>query len=123
MKILVEKELVYQISGCVFAVYKELGHGFLEKVYEKALRIELERQGFTVEVQKPIQVMYKGEVVGDYLADIVVTNKIIIELKAQSNLHKAHETQIINYLKATGIEVGLLVNFAYPKATIKRYVL
>ncbi|MBC8318216.1 MAG: GxxExxY protein [Desulfobulbaceae bacterium] len=120
---LVEKELVYQISGCVFAVYKELGHGFLEKVYEKALRIELERQGFTVEVQKPIQVMYKGEVVGDYLADIVVTNKIIIELKAQSNLHKAHETQIINYLKATGIEVGLLVNFAYPKATIKRYVL
>lgn len=123
MKILIEKELVYQITGCVFTVYKELGHGFLEKVYENALRIELARQGLNVQVQKPIQVMYKGEVVGDYIPDIIVNNKVVIELKAQNNLHKAYETQVINYPKATGIQVGLLVNFAYPKASIKRYVL
>jgi len=120
---LIEKELVYQINGCVFTVYKELGHGFLEKVYENALRIELESQGLNVQVQKPIQVLYKGEVVGDYLPDIIVNDKVVVELKAQNNLHKAHETQVINYLKATGIQVGLLVNFAYPKASIKRYVL
>lgn len=83
----------------------------------------MERQGLKVEVQKSIQVIYKGEVVGDYLADMIVNNKVVIELKAQKNLHPAHETQIINYLKATGIQVGLLVNFAFPKASIKRYVL
>ena len=74
------------------------------------------------QAQVPIQVHYKGEIVGDYYADLVVEDKVIIELKAQEHLNKAHEAQLLNYLKATKIEVGLLVNFAYPKATVKRFV-
>ena len=74
------------------------------------------------QAQVPIQVYYKGEIVGDYYADLVVEDKVIIELKAQEHLNKAHEAQLLNYLKATKIEVGLLVNFAYPKATVKRFV-
>jgi GxxExxY protein len=74
------------------------------------------------QAQVPIQVHYKGEIVGDYYADLVIEDKVIIELKAQEHLNKAHDAQLLNYLKATKIEVGLLVNFAYPKATVKRFV-
>ena len=120
---LIEKELVYDINGCVFEVYKELGHGFLEKVYENALIIELKNKGLNVESQKPLKVAYKGHLIGEYVADIIVNGKVLIELKAQSNLLKIHEAQILNYLKATGVKVGLLVNFAYPKASVKRFIL
>lgn len=107
----------------MFAVYKELGHGFLEKVYENALCIELKQQGLHVETQNNIKVLYKGNQVGEYIADLIVNQTILIELKAQNSPHKAHEAQLLNYLKATGIKVGLLVNFTYPKATVRRFVL
>jgi len=119
---IIEKELVYKINSCVFEVYRELGHGFLERVYEKALLIEFNSQRLKAQAQVPIQVHYKGEIVGDYYADLVVEDKVIIELKAQEHLNKAHDAQLLNYLKATKIEVGLLVNFTYPKATVKRFV-
>jgi GxxExxY protein len=119
---LLEKKLVYAITGCVYEVYRELGHGFLEKVYENALRQELMAQGFAVQSQVPLAVTYKGETVGDYFADLIVNDRVVIELKAQDKVQKAHGAQILNYLKATGKKVGLLVNFAYPKATVKRFV-
>lgn len=120
---MLEKELCYRIQGCVFEVYRELGHGFLEKVYERALLLELQRQGLSAVVQSPVQVRYKGEEVGDYVADIIVEGRVLLELKAQEKLTQAHTAQVLNYLKATGIRVGLLVNFSYPKADIVRLVL
>lgn len=94
-----------------YIVYNKLGYGFLEKVYEKALKFELEKAGFNVERQKPINVYYDSELVGEYFADLFVENKVIIELKAAETLCENHEFQLINYLKATDIEVGLLLNF------------
>ena len=119
---IIEKDLVYKINRCVFEVYRVLGHGFLEKVYERALLKELIAKGLKAQAQVPIQVHYKGEIVGDYYADLVVEDKVIIELKAQERLNKAQDAQLLNYLKATNVQVGLLVNFAYPKATVKRFV-
>ena len=119
---IIEKDLVFEINKCVFEVYRVLGHGFLEKIYERALLKELRSKGLKAQAQVPIQVHYKGEIVGDYYADLVVEDKVIIELKAQENLSKAYDAQLLNYLKATKIQVGLLVNFTYPKATVKRFV-
>jgi len=116
-------DLTYQINGAIFKVSRTLGAGFLEKVYENALMIELRERGIKSESQAPIRVLYKDETVGEYFADILVEDKIIIELKAVENLSKLHEAQILNYLKATEIQVGLLVNFKHPKAEIKRMVL
>ena len=121
-KKIIQRNLVYKINRCIFEVYRELGHGFLERVYEKALMKELNTQRMKAEAQVPIKVYYKGEVVGDYYADLVVEDKVIIELKAQENLNKAYDAQLLNYLKATNMQVGLLVNFTYPKATVKRFV-
>jgi GxxExxY protein len=115
-------ELTYQIRGAVFEVSRILGSGFLEKVYEKALIIELLVRGLRAESQVPIEVIYKGEVVGEYFADIVVEGQVIIELKALEQLQKIHEAQLLNYLKATGYKIGLLINFTHPKAEIKRFV-
>ena len=94
-----------------FDVYNELGYGFLEKVYENALVIELENLGLEVEQQIPIKVLYGKAIVGDYIADIVVNNLVILELKAIEKLNSIHEVQLVNYLKATDFEVGLLLNF------------
>jgi GxxExxY protein len=116
-------ELTYQINGAIFEVNRVLGAGFLEKIYEKALLIELRERGLNAECQVPIKVNYKGEIVGDYFADIVVDNKVILELKSVDSLQKIHEAQLLNYLKATGFKIGLLVNFAHPKAEVKRFVL
>ena len=116
-------ELTYQINGAVFEVNRILGSGFLEKVYQKALLIELRKRGLKAQSEVPIQVQYKGELVGDYFADIVVEDRIILELKAIEKLQKVHEAQLLNYLKATGMHVGLLINFTHPKAEIKRMVL
>jgi GxxExxY protein len=91
-------------------------------VNENALVIELKERGLNAECQFPIKVKYKGKIVGDYLADIVVENSIILELKAVDKLQKIHEAQLLNYLKATDYKIGLLVNFTYPKAEIKRFV-
>jgi GxxExxY protein len=115
-------ELTFQIRGAVFEVNKVLGSGFLEKVYENSLIIELKNRKLKAKVQVPIKVEYKGEIVGEYFADIVVEDKIILELKAVETLQKIHEAQLLNYLKATDYKIGLLINFAYPKAEIKRFV-
>ena len=117
-----DKDLTYKIRGCVYEVFRELGAGFLEKVYENALLIELNNQGLKVKVQHPLVVNYKGKLVGEYIVDLLVEDRIVIELKAVSQLLPIHEAQLLNYLKATNINIGLLVNFTHPKATIKRYV-
>ncbi len=115
-------ELTYKINGAIFEVNKVLGSGFLEKVYENALLVEFRKMGLIAKSQVPINVTYKGERVGEYFADIVVEEKVIVELKAIKSLEKIHEAQILNYLKATKYKVGLLVNFTHPKAIIKRFV-
>jgi GxxExxY protein len=115
-------DITYEINGAVFEVNRVLGAGFLEKVYENALVIELQNRGLKAKNQAPIRVRYKGEIVGDYFADIVVEDRVILELKAIDKLQNIHEAQLLNYLKATGYKVGLLVNFRYPKAEIKRMV-
>ena len=115
-------DLTYEINGAVFEVNRVLGAGFLEKVYENALVKELSARGLKTQQQIPINVDYKGFSVGEYFADIVVEDTIIIELKAIDSLKKVHEAQLLNYLKATGTKIGFLVNFTYPKAEIKRFV-
>jgi GxxExxY protein len=115
-------DVTYKINGAVFEVNRVLGGGFLEKVYENALLIELKDRRLKAENQVPIKVHYKGNVVGEYVADILVEDNIILELKAVDQLDKIHEAQLLNYLKATGMRLGLLINFKYPKAEIKRFV-
>jgi GxxExxY protein len=112
-------ELTQQIIGIFYAVYNALGSGFLEKVYENALVIRLQKAGFTVAQQHPIKVYFDGVVVGEYFADLVVNDLIILEIKAVTELIEAHEAQLINYLKATPYEVGLLLNFG-PKPQVVR---
>ena len=116
-------DITYAINGAVFEVNRVLGAGFLEKVYENALLIELQKRGLKAESQVPLTVAYKGEVVGEYFADIVVEDTVIVELKVVDQLQKIHEAQLLNYLKTTGFKAGLLVNFRHPKADIKRLVL
>ena len=116
-------KLTYAINGAIFEVNRVLGPGFLEKVYEKALFIELKERGFYVIAQAPIKINYKGQCVGEYIADLLVEDQVIIELKTVERLEKIHEAQLLNYLKATGLNVGLLVNFKSPKVEIKRFVL
>ena len=117
------RELTYKINGAIFEVHRILGEGFLEKVYENALLLELSKKGLSAKSQVPIKIKYKGTEVGDYYADILVEDQVIVEVKAIESLQKVHEAQLLNYLKATGCKVGLLVNFTYPKAQIKRFVL
>jgi hypothetical protein len=115
-------ELTYRINGAIFEVNGILGAGFLEKVYENALLVELNNRGLKSENQVPIRVKYKGKEVGEYYADIIVEKQVILELKAVDSLQKIHEAQLLNYLKATEYKIGLLINFTYPKAEIKRFI-
>ncbi len=115
-------DITYAINGAVFEVNRVLGPGFLEKVYENALLIELRSRGLKVETQVPIKVLYKDDVVGEYIADIFVEDRVVVELKTVESLEKIHEAQLLNYLKATGLSIGMLVNFRHPKAEIKRLV-
>ena len=112
-------EITEQIIAAFYAVYNTLGYGFLEKVFENALVIELRRRGLRVVQQMPITVYYTGEVVGEYFADLLVADLIIVEIKAVKALLVEHEAQLLNYLKATPYEVGLLLNFG-PKPEHKR---
>ena len=112
-------ELTKCVIGCAYKVHKELGAGFLEKVYENVLKIELEDSGVTVVQQYPVPVNYRGRMVGDFYADLLVEGKVIIELKAVQKLAKEHEVQLVNYLAATGIDNGLLINFG-SSVEIKR---
>ena len=105
------KELTEKLIQIFYKVYNNLGYGFLEKVYENAFLVEIKKAGITGIPQSPIRVLYEGEVVGEYFADILVDNRIILEIKAVKNLVLEHEAQLLNYLKATDIEIGLLLNF------------
>ena len=116
------EDITRKIIGCAYKVHNTLGSGFLEKVYENALKIELERNGLVVEQQKQIQVQYEGVVVGHYVPDLLVDSSVVIEIKAVDNIDPVFEAQLLNYLKATGLRIGLLINFG-PKVTIKRRVL
>jgi GxxExxY protein len=116
------KELTAKIIECAFKVHKNLGFGFLESIYRNALMIELSKAGLYAEMEKKIQVYYDDQLIGDFVADIIVENKIILELKCVKQINPVHEAQLVNYLKATGMEVGLLINFG-EKVEIKRKVL
>lgn len=116
-------DLTYLINVAVLEVNRVLGPGFLEKVYQNALMVDLVSKGLEAEAQVPIKVSYKGKEVGEYYADIAVEKLVIVELKAVDSLQKIHEAQLLNYLKATGYKIGLLVNFTYPKAEIKRFAM
>lgn len=118
---LLHAALTDQIIKAFYNVYNSLGYGFLEKVYENALAFELREMGLSVECQKPLNVSYRNQIVGEYFADLVVEGKVIIELKAMETIHEAHLRQLQNYLKATEIEVGLLLNFG-RKPEFKRRV-
>ena len=115
------KELTDRIIKSFYLVYNELGFGFLENVYQNALYLELKNNQINVEAQKPIQVYYQNQLVGNYKADLIVDNTIILELKAVEFLLEEHEFQLINYLKATNIEIGLLLNFG-KKPEIRRKI-
>jgi GxxExxY protein len=111
------------IIGCAMKVSNKLGAGFLEKVYENALALELRKAGLVAEQQKQILVAYDGVIVGDYSADILVNGLVILELKAVKFIDEIHMAQLLNYLKATGLRVGLILNFGTPRLGIKRMVL
>lgn len=117
----IHSDITEKIIGEAYTVYNRLGSGFLEKVYENALSKRLRAIGFDVKQQHPVNVYFEGESMGQYFADILVNDKVIVELKACEALNKIFEVQLVNYLKGTGIEVGLLINFG-PKLEIKRKV-
>jgi GxxExxY protein len=113
--------LTEKIIGCAFALHKELGAGFLEKVYENAFKTVLEESGLQVEQQHPIPVRFRGRVVGEYFADLLVNKQVLIELKAITSLAREHEIQLVHYLTATGIDVGLLINFGDSVQVKKKF--
>jgi GxxExxY protein len=115
------KEVTEKILEIYFRVYNRLGYGFLEKVYENAMMIEFEKEGLRAGAQSPITVRYEDRVIGEYHADILVDDKVILEIKAVRSLGPEHEAQLLNYLRATDIEVGLLLNFG-PEPEIRRKV-
>ena len=115
-------ELSERIIGCAYAVSNGLGAGFLEKVYENALAHELRKAGLRAEQQRPLRVQYDGVVVGEYAADLLVEDCILVELKAVKAFDDIHLAQCLNYLKATGLSLCLLINFGKPKADVKRVV-
>lgn len=116
------QELTSKIIECAYKVHNTLGFGFLETIYQNALLIELTKAGLHAEKEKRIKVFYNDQLVGEYAADILVEDKVILELKSVKDLHPAHSAQLINYLKATGIEIGLLINFG-ESVQIKRKIL
>lgn len=115
-------ELTEKIIGCAYNVYNKMGFGFLESVYEKCLLIELNKAGLDVESQKPITVYYDNKIVGEFVADIIVNDTVILELKSVRKIINAHEVQLVNYLVATGKPVGLILNFGESKVEIKRKI-
>jgi GxxExxY protein len=120
---LLEGALTEQILAAAFKVHNALGCGFLEKVYENAMVVELSRARIPVEQQQVIQVKYDGVIVGDYQADLIVDNRVLLECKAVNQLDSVHEAQLLNYLRATGIRVGLPLNFGWTKLRHRRLVL
>src|SRR5262245_19371673 len=117
-----DKDITEQIIGAAFEVHNHLGYGFLEKVYQRAMKVELEARGFEAEIEAEIRVSYKGVEVGYYQADILVSGRVLVELKVAQDYCAADEPQLLNELKATGIKVGLLINFGRQKVGFKRLV-
>ncbi len=118
---MLHEEITSQIIAAFYAVYNKLGYGFLEKIYENALVLELRKSGLQVQEQVPIEVCYEGHPVGEYFADLLVGGSVIVEIKAADVLMQAHENQLVNYLKATRLEVGLVLNFG-PEPQFKRKI-
>ena len=114
------EEITETIIGCAYRVYNKMGFGFLESVYEKCLMIELRKSDLSAESQKPITVYYEGHIVGEFVADILVNDAIILELKSVRQLSRIHEMQLVNYLVSTGMPVGLLINFGEFKVEVRR---
>lgn len=114
------QNLTHRIIKSFYTVYNDLGYGFLEKVYERAMLVELRNQGLVAMAQSPFVIRYRGEFVGRYLADIVVEDKVILEIKAVESLTDGHEAQLLNYLKETNIEIGLLMNFGKSPKILRR---
>jgi GxxExxY protein len=119
---MLHSELTEKIIACAYAVYNKMGYGYLESVYERCMLIELAGMGLNFEAQKPLKVLYKGQVVGDFVTDIIVNDTVVVELKSVSKIVKAHEIQLVNYLVSTNKPVGLILNFAEEKVEIKRKV-
>ena len=117
-----KREVTEKIIGAAFEVYKELGYGFLERVYQRAMQVELQRAGLKAEIERRIQVKYKGVIVGDFDADLFVEESVIVELKVAKAYNAEDEPQLLNELKATGIRVGLLINFGRTKVEFARRV-
>lgn len=120
-KELKHEQITQSVIGCAFEVINELGAGFLESVYEKALLLAVRQKGLSAIPQHPVKVKFRGECVGEFYADILVEQKVMIELKAVKAIAPEHQARIINYLNATGVEVGLLINFGNAKLDYKRF--
>ena len=119
---MLHSELTEKIIACAYTVYNKMGYGYLESVYERCMLIELADIGLNAEAQKPLKVLYKGQIVGDFVADVIVNDTVIVELKSVSKIVKAHEIQLVNYLVSTNKPVGLILNFAKDKVEVKRKV-
>ncbi len=119
---MLHSELTEKIIACAYTVYNKMGYGYLESVYERCMLIELADIGLNAEAQKPLKVLYKGQIVGDFVADVIVNDTVIVELKSVSKIVKAHEIQLVNYLVGTSKPVGLILNFAKDKVEVKRKV-
>lgn len=119
---LVYEDITEDIIGSAFEVYNILGYGFLEKVYQKALQVELLNCGHSAEWEHPVNVTFKGAIVGEYEADLLVDDKVIVELKIAKDYNRKDEPQLLNELKATGIKVGMLINFGKENVEFKRFI-
>ncbi len=119
---LLHRETTEKIIGAAFEVHQQLGYGFLERVYQRALQVELLRRGASAELEKRIQVLYKGAVVGDYEADVIAASCVLVEIKVAPEYDKRDEAQLLNELKATGMKVGLVLNFGRTKLAYKRLI-
>ncbi|MBI9085436.1 MAG: GxxExxY protein [Desulfobacterales bacterium] len=115
-----KEDLTHKVIGCAYQVYNTLGFGFLESVYRKAMVVELEAGGIRTEQESPLRVAYRDQIVGDFFVDLLVEGELIVELKSLERLGKVHETQLVNYLVATGNEIGLLINFGPSGVEVKR---
>jgi len=120
---IIYKDLSYRIVGLAIEVHNKLGPGFLEKVYENAMMVLFQRDGVSAKQQASVKVYFEGQEVGDYYADIIVENKIILELKTAEQITEVHKAQILNYLRATGLKLGMILNFAKPGLEYARVVL
>ncbi|MHC5093208.1 MAG: GxxExxY protein [Planctomycetota bacterium] len=119
---LIHKELVYEVVGCAMKVHRELGYGFLEKVYENSMMVLLNKKSIKAKQQFPVPVHFENVIVGEYFADFMIEDKILVELKTVEKIANVHFAQVLNYLKATGIKLGLLINFGPRKLEYERIV-